>query len=223
MSMRFKKTLAMILSLVTVFSAAFTSMAEVPVGVEEPVEVAEIGDDQAVIPEEPASVIADVLDDAAIPDAEVDTVLEVEEVVEDDSAAEEEVVGETGEKLLEAATVYFYWWAKQNDDQETYTLYISPDTDKPSGVAASGTYSSSWKCDDKTVYFDNIKGNISQVVITDEITLGTSAADMFSGFSKLEEIQNMNNLDTSNVTTMSSMFKSCKALTSLDLSGFTTS
>ena len=45
MRMRFKKTLALVLSLVTVFSAAFTSMAEVPVGVELPVEVAAIGGD----------------------------------------------------------------------------------------------------------------------------------------------------------------------------------
>ena len=155
MSMRFKKTLAMILSLVTVFSAAFTSMAEIPVGVEEPVEVAEIGDDQAVIPEEPASVIADVLDDAAIPDAEVDTVLEVEEVVEDDSAAEEGNAGETGEKLLEAAptTVYFYWWTETNDGS---TLYISNHkAGKEIDVKASGTYGSmtssaapNWHCDD---------------------------------------------------------------------------
>ena len=32
MSMKLKKTLALVLSIVTVFSAAFTSMAEIPAG-----------------------------------------------------------------------------------------------------------------------------------------------------------------------------------------------
>ena len=78
MSRKLKKTLALVLSLVTVLSTAFTSMAEVEV-------VEEIEKDQVAIPEAPASVIADVLADAAIPDAEVASVLEVEEVVEDNS------------------------------------------------------------------------------------------------------------------------------------------
>ena len=46
---------------------------------------------------------------------------------------------------------------------------------------------------------------------------------LFYNFSKLTEIENVNLLDTSNVTSMHQMFYLCKSLTSLDLGNFDTS
>ena len=46
---------------------------------------------------------------------------------------------------------------------------------------------------------------------------------LFRNFSKLTEIENINLLDTSNVTNMSDMFDVCNSLTSLDVSTFDTS
>ena len=50
-----------------------------------------------------------------------------------------------------------------------------------------------------------------------------NSSDLFSNFSKLTEIENINLLDTSNVTSMNQMFYLCISLTSLDLSKFDTS
>ena len=50
-----------------------------------------------------------------------------------------------------------------------------------------------------------------------------NSSDLFYRFSKLTEIENINLLDTSNVTNMYSMFYECNRLTSLDLSKFDTS
>ncbi len=72
MSMRFKKTLALVLSLVTVFSAAFTSMADVEV-------VEEV--DQIVGPEEPVEAVSEIYNTAA--PEEVTVLEDVVEVVEE--------------------------------------------------------------------------------------------------------------------------------------------
>ena len=50
-----------------------------------------------------------------------------------------------------------------------------------------------------------------------------NSSDLFYNFSKLTKIENVNLLDTSNVTDMSHMFQSCIKLTNLDLSNFDTS
>ena len=50
-----------------------------------------------------------------------------------------------------------------------------------------------------------------------------NSSDLFYNFSKLPKIENVNLLDTSNVTDMSHMFQSCIKLTNLDLSSFDTS
>ena len=51
----------------------------------------------------------------------------------------------------------------------------------------------------------------------------TSLRSWFAYFENLEEIDNIEKLDTSNVTTMRSTFYGCKALASVDVSGFDTS
>jgi len=51
----------------------------------------------------------------------------------------------------------------------------------------------------------------------------TSCTSWFSGMQNLEKIDNLGSLNTSEVTSMSSMFQGCEKLQSLDLSGFDTS
>ena len=222
MSRKLKKTLAMILSLVTVFSASFTSLAEIPAGVEEPVEVAEIGGDQAVIPEEPASVIADVLDDAAIPDAEVDSVLEVEEVVEDDSSETEEVfVGKMGENLFGAGEVFKAVYNKTNT---TLTFYYDAvdhsgtDIEVYSPLPTEASVKSSWP-------YDEIRKTVTEVVIDDSVAGYDglkSTSYMFQLFNSLKKIEGLNNLNVSNVTNMKAMFANCILLENIDLGAFDT-
>ena len=55
------------------------------------------------------------------------------------------------------------------------------------------------------------------------VTANYDSSDLFYNFSKLTEIENINLLDTSSVTNMSSMFYSCSRLISLDVSNFDTS
>ncbi len=49
-----------------------------------------------------------------------------------------------------------------------------------------------------------------------------SLTNWFNSFDKMTKIENLNYLDTRNVTKMNSMFHYCKSLTSLDLSNFDT-
>ena len=51
----------------------------------------------------------------------------------------------------------------------------------------------------------------------------TSTASWFSGLKNLQSIEDIANLNTSNVTDMAWMFDGCSSLTSLDMSNFNTS
>lgn len=62
---------------------------------------------------------------------------------------------------------------------------------------------------------------IKKIDLTDVNITMTSYKQMFYNFKNLKEIVGLNTLDTSNVTTMESMFQDCYSLTSLDLSSFT--
>ena len=55
------------------------------------------------------------------------------------------------------------------------------------------------------------------------VTANYDSSDLFYNFSKLTEIENVNLLDTSNVTDMDKMFEYCSNLINLDLSSFDTS
>ena len=55
------------------------------------------------------------------------------------------------------------------------------------------------------------------------VTANYDSSGLFYNFSKLTEIENINLLDTSNVTNMVNMFSRCSSLTSLDVSKFDTS
>ena len=68
----------------------------------------------------------------------------------------------------------------------------------------------------------NNRTNIKTINFKDAV-MPRSCCSWFSGCSNLTEINNISNLDTSNVTDISKMFYSCSGLTSLDVSGFNTS
>ena len=72
---------------------------------------------------------------------------------------------------------------------------------------------------DGTEEIDNRK--IKKVIIYDKI-VPTNTSYWFFDFESLETIENINNLDTSNVKSMSYMFGHCKKLQSIDLSSFNT-
>ena len=55
------------------------------------------------------------------------------------------------------------------------------------------------------------------------VKANSNSSNLFSGFTNLLEIENLNYLDTSNVTNMIRMFYNCSSLTSLDVSNFDTS
>ena len=56
----------------------------------------------------------------------------------------------------------------------------------------------------------------------DEIVLTSDCYEMFQGFCDIKTLD-LSNIDTSNVTNMSGMFRDCTSLTSIDLSSFDTS
>ena len=68
----------------------------------------------------------------------------------------------------------------------------------------------------------NYRSDIKKVVVNPGVKAGTSCFRLFYCFSNCTEMD-LNNLDTSNVTNMNSMFNGCNILTSLDVSGFDTS
>ena len=69
---------------------------------------------------------------------------------------------------------------------------------------------------------DATPASVVKIVIEEKIA-PTSANSMFFTFYNLEEIENIQNLHTENITSMSNMFCVCQKLKSIDLSSFDTS
>lgn len=69
--------------------------------------------------------------------------------------------------------------------------------------------------DDSSMYVAYIQGN-------GKIIANSNSLGLFSGFTNLESIENIELLDTSNVTNMEAMFRSCSNLKEIDLSNFDT-
>ena len=70
---------------------------------------------------------------------------------------------------------------------------------------------------------DDTATNILYIQGNGGVVANYDSSYLFYNFSKLTEIENINLLDTSEVTNMNSMFSNCSRLTSLDLSDFDTS
>ena len=105
-------------------------------------------------------------------------------------------------------------YAVLSDDGLTVTFYYDSDKLRRNGVNI-GYDNGKWK----TPY-----ATATTAVFDDSFTgfkpYSTSA--WFKGCSNLKEIKGLSNLNTDNVTNMSSMFSGCSSLTSLDLGGFKT-
>ena len=102
-------------------------------------------------------------------------------------------------------------------DNATGTLTFRRDLSKPEGAydLNEGNTKPGWltqKEDIKKVVFDASFANARP----------TSCCKWFDGCQNLTEIKGIENLNTQNVTDMSSMFSDCQKLTSLDLSNFNT-
>ncbi|MGO2964041.1 MAG: BspA family leucine-rich repeat surface protein [Carnobacterium maltaromaticum] len=67
------------------------------------------------------------------------------------------------------------------------------------------------------------KADVSKVVFKGDIVADEDSSSLFSNWSNLETIEGIENLDTSKVTNMNSMFYKCSSLTSFDTSHFDTS
>lgn len=112
------------------------------------------------------------------------------------------------------------------------TLYFTNSTET---YAASGTYDEQaitgvWSGDEVTNTGDHpqwntVVGMSCTKVVFDESFQSVkpkSLAKWFFGFSNMTSIEELQNLNTSEATSMASMFQGCTSLTSLDLSGFNT-
>ena len=73
-------------------------------------------------------------------------------------------------------------------------------------------------------WFGEQMAEVTKVSITGTVKLGAGVniASLFSNSMKLAEIEGLGNLDTSEVSDMTSMFRNCSSLASIDLSGLET-
>ncbi len=103
-------------------------------------------------------------------------------------------------------------------DSENKTLTFSGGTSVPEGAYELNTGAN-------TPGWNSLKSTCTKVVFDDSFKYiaPTSCYQWFYNFTSLETIEGIKNLNTSEVTDMSSMFSGCSSLTSLDLSNFNTS
>ena len=108
---------------------------------------------------------------------------------------------------------WMYWYT--SDSGKTLHLTSNNGTGY-SGITinSSGQISYGLSLTDKLVF--------KKIVIDDEIVADT-AAYMFGGFLEITDIEGLDKLDTSQVTSMRQMFYNCQTLQSLDASSFNTS
>lgn len=123
------------------------------------------------------------------------------------------LLGSLGAKAAEA-------YANYTSSNKTLTFYNDDLKSSRSGKTYSlntGTYSPGWQ-------FDGNNVSITHVVFDPSFAEArpVSAYCWFSWMVNLQSITGIQHLNTSNMTTMHWMFQGCKALTSLDVSGFVT-
>ena len=134
------------------------------------------------------------------------------------------IVGSQNTRMMATNNDYGDLW---NRKQSTVTKIVFQDSiNKIEGESESWDISSAKNkmvmarlvpnTDDTTTNTLYIQGNGGVIA-------NYNSSDLFYNFSKLTKIENVNLLDTSNVTDMSHMFQSCIKLTNLDLSSFDTS
>jgi len=111
-------------------------------------------------------------------------------------------------------------YALLSDDGKTLTFYYDADM----GMQTGTTYSLNVGDNNPGWYTDNSYSNVTAVVFDSsfEAARPTSTANWFNGMSLLESISGIENLNTSEVTTMAQMFAGCSSLEDIELSHFNT-
>ena len=134
------------------------------------------------------------------------------------------IVGSQNTKMMATNNDYGDLW---NSKQSTVTKIIFQDSiNKIEGESESWDISSA---KNKTVMArlvpntDDTTTNTLYIQGNGGVTANYNSSYLFFYFSKLIEIENINLLDTSNVTNMNWMFDDCRSLTNLDVSKFDTS
>ena len=134
------------------------------------------------------------------------------------------IVGSQNTKMMDTNDYYGRLW---NQKKETVTKIVFQDSiNKIEGESKSWDISSA---NNKTVMArlvpntDDTTTNILYIQGNGGVIANYDSSALFLNFSKLTEIENLNLLDTSQVTSMDSMFYGCSSLTSLDISNFDTS
>lgn len=135
--------------------------------------------------------------------------VEVKET-EPSAEAEEKTQGEAQSAAVKSAELITGSYA----DGGLWTFDLSDGTLTFAGGTLSESDNAGWSA---------YKGSIKKVVFASLVKGGQSLYGLFENHSFLESIENMENLDTSNVENMSSMFFACLGLTTLDVSNFDTS
>ena len=105
-------------------------------------------------------------------------------------------------------------------DNTTLTFYYDTQRSTRAGTTYdlnSGNYAASWS-------YSNITSLVTHVIFDPSFKYAhpTSTSSWFYNMNRLESIDGIEYLNTSEVTNMSSMFSDCNALTSLDVSNFNT-
>ena len=134
------------------------------------------------------------------------------------------IVGSQNTRMMATNNDYGDLW---NRKQSTVTKIVFQDSiNKIEGESESWDISSA---KNKTVMArlvpntDDTTTNTLYIQGNSGVIANYNSEYLFYRFSKLTEIENLNLLDTSNVTNMSNMFDDCSNLTSLDVSKFDTS
>ncbi len=134
------------------------------------------------------------------------------------------IVGSQNTKMMATNNYYGDLW---NRKQDTVTKIVFQDSiNKIEGESESWDISSA---KNKTVMArlvpntDDTTTNTLYIQGNGGVVANYNSSDLFCNFSKLTKIENINLLDTSNVTTMISMFNYCRKLATLNVSNFDTS
>ena len=134
------------------------------------------------------------------------------------------IVGSQNTRMMATNNYYGSLWNKK---QSTVTKIVFQDSiNKIEGESESWDISS---VKNKTVMArlvpntDDTTTNTLYIQGNGGVIANYNSSELFCNFRKLTEIENINLLDTSNVTNMSQMFYLCEKLTNLDISNFDTS
>ncbi len=168
----------------------------------------------------------------------VENATEVVDELESESAVESEDNGKSDEDITNNEDVEEFVETVANDSQiasesgnygvgDTWMWwYLTDDghTMHFTGVEPDASFNAR-EISNSFIYFSGLnKSDITSVIFEDAITAqATSTSSMFTDFTNLAIVDNINNFNTSSITNMSKMFNNCTNLESINISGLDTS